>query len=108
MNEMQILAQNWDRLRRCDEGAYDPPCGVCEGIGGVAYGDENDQIELTSCEPVATAAEIDPSALQLVQWGDIWQIDNAFEVLITKKLDPFCFSGFPGPDSVRFVIIDSI
>ena len=23
----------WDRKRRCDHTAYEPPCGACEGYG---------------------------------------------------------------------------
>ena len=30
----------WDRIRRCDID-YEIPCGLCEGIGGIAYGDAN-------------------------------------------------------------------
>ena len=28
----------WDRKRRCDHTAYEPPCGACEGYGGIPTG----------------------------------------------------------------------
>ena len=33
-----------------------------------------------------------------------WTLPIAYEVLIGKKNDPFCFQTFPGNDSVRNVI----
>ena len=42
-----LSLKDWDRRRRCDLFDYDPPCGICEGYGGVPYGDENDQIDLS-------------------------------------------------------------
>ena len=47
---------NWDRKRRCDNVDYDPPCGLCEGIGGDVWSDKNEDIKITACEPVAEAA----------------------------------------------------
>ncbi len=29
----------WGRERRCDTTDYDPPCGLCEGVGGMVWGD---------------------------------------------------------------------
>jgi len=91
---------NWDRKRRCDGIGYDPPCGLCEGYGGIPSGDRNDQIKLTTCEPVASPDEIDPATLKPVQWGTVWTLPQAYEILIGKKNDPFCFVTFPGNDSV--------
>ena len=48
----------WDRHRRCDNVDYDPPCGLCEGVGGIVWGDKNDKITITSCEPVALAKDL--------------------------------------------------
>lgn len=48
----------WDRQRRCDNFDYDPPCGICEGIGGIPWGDKNDEITLTKCEPVSDPADL--------------------------------------------------
>lgn len=103
---VQVLAQtdgnphNWDRRRRCDGIDYDPPCGLCEGYGGIPSGDRNDQIQLTTCQPIASPDEIDPATLKPVQWGTVWTLPQAYEILIGKKNDPFCFVTFPGNDSV--------
>ena len=35
-------------------------------------------------------------------WGSQWTLPLAYEVMIGKKDDPFCFKTFPGADSVRF------
>jgi len=78
---------------------YDPPCGICEGYGGIPFGDQNDKITLTTCTPVAPASEIDPATVKPVQWGTVWTLPMAHEILIGKKNDPFCFVTFPGPDS---------
>ena len=42
--------QGWDRTRRCDQQDYDPPCGPCEGVGGIPTGSDNDEITLTTCQ----------------------------------------------------------
>jgi len=90
----------WDRQRRCDLFDYDPPCGLCEGYGGIPTGDRNDQIQLSTCTPVATADEIDPETLIPPQWGSTWTLPEAHEILIGPKNDPFCFVVFPGADSI--------
>ena len=88
----------WDRRRRCDHAGYTPKCGVCEGYGGIPYGDNNDQITLTTCEPVATASDIDPATLKRPIWARTFST-HSWEVLIGKKTDPFCFQTFPGNSS---------
>merc|ERR1711957_549363 len=49
----------WDRKRRCDQNYEDENgvrgCQPCEGIGGHAYGDGNDEIDFPPCEVVAHA-----------------------------------------------------
>eukprot|EP00854_Cymbomonas_tetramitiformis_P025412 gene25412-31031_t len=72
---------------------------VCEGVGGIPTGDENDEITLTSCTPVANASQIDPASLIKPVWASEWTVLNYHEVLIGKKNDPFCFQTFPGNDS---------
>jgi hypothetical protein len=49
---------NWDRQRRCDNDGYDPPCGLCEGIGGKAWSDKNSDITITKCIPIKAASEL--------------------------------------------------
>ena len=71
-----------------------------EGYGGIPYGDENDQIALSTCTPVATADEIDPESLMSPVWGKKWTLPEANEILIGPKQDDFCFIVFPGDDSV--------
>jgi len=48
----------WGRERRCDATDYDPPCGLCEGIGGLAWGDKLDQFKVTTCKVVATPDQL--------------------------------------------------
>ena len=71
-----------------------------KGYGGIPTGDRNDQIQLSTCTPVATADEIDPETLIPPQWGTTWTLPEAHEILIGPKNDPFCFVVFPGADSV--------
>ena len=81
---------------------------MCLGFGGKAYGDKNEEIELSRCSPVATADEIDPETLQRPVWGTTWTLPIANEILIGPKNDPACFVVFPGDDSVRFSISSTI
>merc|ERR1711988_79571 len=87
---------NWDRKRRCDHTDYNPPCGPCEGIEGIATGDDNSAITLTTCEVVANASSIDPSTLIKPKWTAKWHTEGYNEILIGPKRDPFCFQIFPG------------
>jgi hypothetical protein len=90
---------DWDRLRRCDHIDYEPKCGACEGIGGIPHGDKNEEIDLTSCEIVATPDQIDPSTLVKPVWGSQFTVDKYYEILIGPKTDPFCFNSFPSNTS---------
>ena len=89
---------SWDRTRRCDQQDYDPPCGPCEGVGGIPYGSNNEEIELTSCTALGGPEDF-PDPVRPV-WGTQWTLPIAYEILIGKKTDPFCFQTFPGADSV--------
>ena len=101
LNVRNASFKGWDRRRRCDLFDYDPPCGICEGYGGIPYGDENDQIDLSRCTPVAAADEVDPETLVRPVWGSRWTLPEAREILIGPKNDEFCFVVFPGDDSVK-------
>jgi len=88
----------WDRKRRCDQQDYEIPCGPCEGVGGIPYGSKNNEISLTSCEIIGTPEDF-PEPHPVV-WGTQWTLPIAYEILIGKKTDPFCFQTFPGNDSI--------
>jgi hypothetical protein len=90
---------HWDRMRRCDQTDYDPPCGACEGYGGIPTGDENDEITLTTCSVVNNASGVDPSTLIKPKWGAKFVTTNYNEVLIGPKVDPFCFQVAPSNQS---------
>ena len=95
----------WDRVRRCDQQDYDPPCGPCEGVGGSVTGSGEEEFTPTTC----TVLEVlNPAALHLVLyfspqqaspepvrpvWGTQWTLPLAYEIMIGKKLesDPLCF-----------------
>ena len=53
----------WDRLRRCDQDQL-PRCKPCEGIGGHAYGDKNDQIDLVECSVVSLPNQTNMSTVR--------------------------------------------
>jgi len=89
---------DWDRIRRCDQQDYDPPCGPCEGVGGIPTGSTNNQITLTTCSIVGAPHDL-PTPHPVV-WGTQWTLPIAYEILIGQKNDPFCFQTFPGPNSV--------
>lgn len=45
------------RKKRCDWD-YDPPCQMCEGIGGYIWGEQEHEIRYTSCTPLVKPADI--------------------------------------------------
>lgn len=87
----------WDRHRRCDGTGYTPPCGICEGYGGIPFGDANEEITLSSCTPVPA----DP-ARKLIPpvWSTRMTMDPYYSVQIGPKVDPFCFQAIPSNTSV--------
>jgi len=91
----------WDRLRRCDEDCYDPVCGLCEGIGGIATSDEPGDYTPTKCIALQTADQIRAAGITPVipVWPKEFTNTGFHEVLIGIKSDPFCVSAFPGPNS---------
>ena len=87
---------HWDRRRRCDQTQYTPACGICEGTGGIPYGDQNNEIHLTSCSPITTNVTNPIHPI----WGEQFTAQHYNEVLIGPKTDPFCFNSFPSNSSV--------
>eukprot|EP00435_Cladocopium_sp_Y103_P040150 s1132_g10.t2 len=97
--------QGWNRTRRCDQDQM-PRCQLCEGIGGMAYGDPNDDIIITPCEIVANASEVDPKTVAKPLYPKQFTIKRKdgkqggySDTLIGWKTDPFCFGFFPQNDS---------
>jgi len=86
----------WDRKRRCDATQYSPACGICEGYGGIPYGDDNDEIHLSTCMPVP-----DTPGRKHIQpiWSTRMTMSPYYAVQIGPKLDPFCFQAIPGNQS---------
>ena len=70
---------------------------MCEGVGGIPYGDANDQIHLTSCTAVANASDVSHPVHPV--WGETFTVPFYNEVLIGPKTDPFCFTAFPSNSS---------
>jgi len=101
----------WTRDRRCDgpnahpDGGpgYQPPCGVCEGLGGIPYGDDNQDITIPSCTKIAGPEASNPPPKK-PKWGangsGKFTIKNDRFIMIGKKQDPFCFKFFPSNNSV--------
>jgi len=95
----------WDRLRRCDQDQM-PRCQPCEGVGGHAYGDRNDQIDLVDCEVVSLANETNMTTVHWPIYPKKFTISNVdgrpgyADTLIGWKTDPFCFGFFPQNDSI--------
>lgn len=85
----------WDRTRRCDHFQYDPPCGACEGVGGIVWGDNKTDYTPTNCEVVSTdiADPVRP------RWTANFKVVS-HEILIGKKQDPNCFQAFPWNSSI--------
>lgn len=101
----------WTRARRCDgpnahpDGGpgYQPPCGVCEGLGGIAFSDEATDITIPACTKIATPDQVSPKP-KTPKWAASgsgkFTIKNDRFIMIGKKQDPFCFKFFPSNNSV--------
>jgi hypothetical protein len=99
--------QGWDRKRRCDQDQM-PRCQMCEGIGGRAWSDKNEDIELTPCEIIKDAKDVDPKTVAPPLYPKKWTVrrkdgkDGGYsDTLIGWKTDPFCFGFFPQNDSIK-------
>jgi len=101
----------WDRVRRCDGpnahpdggAGYLPACGACEGLGGPAYGDKNEEVDLPKCTPLPLPTEDDAAPVR-PEWAQQnsgkFTVESDRFIMIGKKTDPFCFSFFPSNNSV--------
>merc|ERR1712232_396334 len=97
--------------RRCDGPnahpnggpGYQPACGVCEGLGGYAWSDTANDIEIPTCTKIAAADEVQPKP-KVPKWGignsGKFTIKNDRFTMIGKKQDTFCFSFFPSNNSI--------
>jgi len=102
--------KGWDRKRRCDQDQM-PRCQLCEGIGGRAWSDKNEDIDLTTCEIVSKAADMNRSLRATVapplypKQFTVRRKDGKqggySDTLIGWKTDPFCFGFFPQNDSIK-------
>lgn len=79
---LSVQAATWDRQRRCDQD-FEPPCGVCEGVGGLPTSDT--VIALAGCQPLVN--DSDPA---WPVWPRVFETPY-FEILIGPRRDPFCF-----------------
>jgi len=89
----------WDRQRRCDQDYKSPPCGICEGVGGVPWSDANQDIHLASCTPLKQPEEVDMSTVAPPIYPKVFTNNKYKDVLIGRKQDPFCFKFFPENNS---------
>lgn len=96
----------WDRQRRCDQDQM-PRCGICEGIGGMAWSDKNEDIEFTPCTPLATPDKMDKSTVAPPLYPKKFTVKRKdgkpgaySDTLIGWKTDPFCLGFFPENDSI--------
>eukprot|EP00929_Paragymnodinium_shiwhaense_P021486 TRINITY_DN14005_c0_g1_i1.p1 TRINITY_DN14005_c0_g1~~TRINITY_DN14005_c0_g1_i1.p1 ORF type:complete len:545 (+),score=134.96 TRINITY_DN14005_c0_g1_i1:59-1693(+) len=99
--------KGWDRLRRCDQDQM-PRCQLCEGVGGRAWSDKNSDIDLTPCEVVAEAKDVNMSTVAPPLYSKQFTVRRKdgkqggySDTLIGWKTDPFCLSFFPQNDSIK-------
>lgn len=74
---------------------------MCEGTGGIPFGDKNEDIKLTTCKELMTPEALKDDKLAQIppSYPATFKHTNFFEALVNQKKDPFCASGFPGPNS---------
>jgi hypothetical protein len=82
-----------NRLKRCDWD-FDPPCGLCEGIGGYSWGDQENDISYIDCKPVALAKDIPKDNITTPTWPVSFQVNE-----VTTLINQISEGGqFPGAD----------
>jgi hypothetical protein len=73
---------------------------VCEGLGGIAYGDEANDITIPDCTPIKVGAdEPKPKVPKWAAQAGKFTLTNDRFIMIGKKQDPFCFKFFPSNNS---------
>eukprot|EP00746_Dinoflagellata_sp_MGD_P128562 gnl/MRDRNA2_/MRDRNA2_62905_c0_seq1.p1 gnl/MRDRNA2_/MRDRNA2_62905_c0~~gnl/MRDRNA2_/MRDRNA2_62905_c0_seq1.p1 ORF type:complete len:553 (-),score=111.28 gnl/MRDRNA2_/MRDRNA2_62905_c0_seq1:195-1853(-) len=99
--------KGWDIHRRCDQDQM-PRCQLCQGIGGRAWSDKNEDIDLTPCEIVKNASDVDMSTVAPPLYPKTFTVKRKdgkqggySDTLIGWKTDPFCFGFFPQNDSIK-------
>ena len=95
----------WGRLRRCDDDYginIDPnnpfsneTCGLCEGIGGIVWGDALEDFQATDCEIIATADEVRPVGVASWEGRFTAEVDEIFVNECTTE----AACDFPGENS---------
>lgn len=89
----QPMNNTGKRLKRCDWD-YDPPCGLCEGIGGYSWGDQEHEISYTSCTPLKLAKDIPVENRTMPVWPKSFVVKE-----ITTLINQINTGGrFPGAD----------
>lgn len=81
------------RLKRCDAD-FDPPCQMCEGIGGLVWGDQEHQIDYTTCRPMAGPKEIQPDNITSPVWPMAFTVHE--KTILINQIDEG--GRFPGAD----------
>lgn len=85
-----------NRKKRCDWD-YDPPCGLCEGIGGYSWGDQEHDINYIDCKPVALAKDIPKDNRTVPVWPKAF-VANEVTTLINQLGEAGGGGQFPGAD----------
>eukprot|EP00463_Aulacantha_scolymantha_P005181 TRINITY_DN64_c0_g1_i1.p1 TRINITY_DN64_c0_g1~~TRINITY_DN64_c0_g1_i1.p1 ORF type:complete len:376 (-),score=72.65 TRINITY_DN64_c0_g1_i1:708-1835(-) len=89
----QPVAAVGKRLKRCDWD-YDPPCQMCEGVGGIIWGDQEHELTYTSCTPLLKPADIPKDNLTSPLWPSQFTVNEGI-ILIAQINEG---GQFPGAD----------
>jgi len=89
----QPMSNVGNRRKRCDWD-YDPPCQMCEGVGGWIWGEQEDEISYTSCTPLMEAADIPKDNITSPVWPLHFTVDEV--TVLINQLDTG--GRFPGAE----------
>lgn len=81
------------RKKRCDWD-YDPPCQMCESVGGIIWGDQEHELAFTSCTPLQKPSDIPQDNLTSPIWPLGFTVDE-WAILIAQIDEG---GQFPGAD----------